>query len=281
MTLKRDNRLNDLSGSQWLYWTDTIYLTNFPPDSTHALRKQHGAMKPPELMAEIISFFTKKGELVLDPFAGVGGTLLGACLAGRRALGYEINPRWVEIYRSLQQDFIMRDGFFYPRGEEKGAEIDAPMFQGDCLVLMPSLAEQSIDAVVTDPPYGCMHQVKGFHKETNFNMFNVQEKNDFANAPDLDSFLELIFRFGQEAWRVLKNKKYLIVMVGDRFIQGEYLPLGFHVAEKLRKVGFKLKGLKIWSNTSTRRRLKPYAVYFSFVPNITHHNILILKKEAN
>ncbi|HHX51098.1 MAG TPA: hypothetical protein GX711_06635 [Clostridia bacterium] len=280
MRTKRDNRLNDLSGSQWLYWTDTIYLTNFPPDITHSLRKRHGAMKPPELMAEIISFFTKKGELVLDPFAGVGGTLLGACLAERRALGYEINPRWVEIYRSLQQDFIMRDGAFYSREEERGVEINATMLLGDCLTLMSSLEEQSIDAVITDPPYGCLHRVKSFHEETNFNMFNVQEEKDFANAPDLESFLELIFRFGQEAWRVLKDRKYLVVMVGDRFIQGEYLPLGFHVGERLRQVGFKLKGLKIWSNTATRRRLKPYAVYLSFVSNITHQNILILKKEA-
>ena len=65
-----ENELNDLSGSEWLYWTGTLYPTNYPPDPTHALRKVHGAMKPPGLMAEIVSFFTKKGELVLDPLPG-------------------------------------------------------------------------------------------------------------------------------------------------------------------------------------------------------------------
>ena len=54
-----DNLLNDLSGSEWLYWTSTIYPTNYPPDPTHPLRKKHGAIKPPQLMAEIIRFFTK------------------------------------------------------------------------------------------------------------------------------------------------------------------------------------------------------------------------------
>ena len=52
-------------------------------------RKAHGANKPPRLMARLIEFFSRGGELVLDPFAGVGGTLLGAaiCRAPRRALG--------------------------------------------------------------------------------------------------------------------------------------------------------------------------------------------------
>ena len=32
-------------------------------------------------MARLIEFFSRGGELVLDPFAGVGGTLLGAAIA--------------------------------------------------------------------------------------------------------------------------------------------------------------------------------------------------------
>ena len=113
--MKKANLLNDLNGSQWLFWTDTLYITNFPPDTTHALRKEHGAMKPPELMAEIIGFFTKRGELVLDPFAGVGGTLLGAALTQRRGIGFELNPRWVEIYRQIQRDYVIHRGKLVPR----------------------------------------------------------------------------------------------------------------------------------------------------------------------
>ena len=79
-----DNLLNDLSGSEWLYWTSTIYPTNYPPDPTHSLRKKHGAIKPPQLMAEIIRFFTKKGESVLI-LAGTG-TLLGAALLRKARL---------------------------------------------------------------------------------------------------------------------------------------------------------------------------------------------------
>ena len=89
-----DNTLNELSGEEWLYFTKSLWTTAYPSELGHAARKAHGANKPPRLMARLIEFFTKPGELVLDPFAGVGGTLLGAaiCRAPRRALGFEIDP---------------------------------------------------------------------------------------------------------------------------------------------------------------------------------------------
>lgn len=278
---KLRNRLNDLDGREWLYWTDTLYITAYPPDATHPLRKKHGAMKPPEVMAEIIRFFTKKGELVLDPFAGVGGTLLGAALAGRASLGFELDPRWVDIYRAIQRDFLVAGGVFRRREETApaGAEIDGEMRQGDCLELLRRLPAESVAAVITDPPYGINHGARGFPEETNFNMTSPRRSGDLGQAPDLGSFLARLQEIGREIRRVLWPGRYLVMLVGDRYQDGEYVPLGFLVAEAMRQVGFKFKGVKIWSNKATRRPLKPYAVKSVFVPNITHQNILILRKE--
>jgi hypothetical protein len=46
----------------------------------------------------------------------------------------------------------------------------------------------------------------------------------------------------------------------------------------MRTVGFELKGVKIWWNATTQRRLKPYGIGNCFVPNITHQNVVILRK---
>jgi DNA modification methylase len=279
----RENTLNDLTPSQWLFWTDTVYITNYPPDATHALRKAHGAMKPPEVMAEIIRFFSKEGELVLDPLAGVGGTLLGAALCGRAALGFELNPAWVEIYERIRREFVVvGERLVEARRVPEGAfarPIEGEMRPGDCLELIRDLGDETVDAVVTDPPYGCEHGATGFSAETNFRMFNPDDPRDFGNAPDLGTYLALIRRLGEQVYRVLRPGRYFVVMVGDRYRGGEYLPLGFLVAQELRAVGFKLKGVKIWCNKATQRPLKPYAVGSCFVPNITHQNILILRKE--
>src|SRR4051794_41418840 len=64
-------------------------------------------------MARLIEFFTRSGELVLDPFAGVGGTLLGAAIARgpRRAIGIELLPRWADVFeRVVCQLTAERDG---------------------------------------------------------------------------------------------------------------------------------------------------------------------------
>jgi DNA modification methylase len=236
-------------------------------------------MKPPELMAEIIRFFTREGELVLDPFAGVGGTLLGAALVRREALGFELNPQWVEVYQGIQKDFVLAGDRLVKRVEApEGEEISGRMVTGDCLKLMATLAPGGAAAIICDPPYGCAHGATGFKNETNFAMLNAGEDNDFGNAADFDAYLALIKRFGSEAMRLLPEGRYLILLIGDRFRDGEYVPLGYLVANVLREVGFKFKGLRLWWNKATQRPLKPYAIGSVFVPNITHQNILVMRR---
>lgn len=279
MVSRRVNRLNNLTGSQWLYFTNTIYITNFPPDETHKLRQKHGAIKPPQLMAQLIEFFTKKGQTVLDPFAGVGSTLIGASLTGRRAIGFELNPEWVDIYRTLQANYVVDNNKLVLKHKTSdGAPLCNEMFSGDCLELITGLEDESMHAVITDPPYGCQHNTGTFQEETNFNMFSDMAA-DFGNAASFADFLDKMEQLGKEVLRVLKPEKYFVIIVGDRYRDGEYVPLGYLVAERMRKVGFSFKGLRIWCNKATQRPLKPYAIPISFVPNITHQNILILKKD--
>ena len=78
-----DNRVNDLTGREWVFWTRSVITKPYPPNLQHALRSQHGGQKPPDLCADLLRVFTKEGQRVLDPFMGVGGVLLGASLCGR------------------------------------------------------------------------------------------------------------------------------------------------------------------------------------------------------
>ena len=281
-----ENRLNDLSGAEWLFWTSTIFETFYPPDATHRLRKAHGAMKPPEMMAEIIRFFTKQGEKVIDPFAGVGGTLLGAALCGRQAVGFELSPDWVAVYKGIQRDFAVVDGRLVRWAEvpkldaphDAAQPIVASMIQGDCMHHLAQVPDQSVDAVIADPPYGCQHGATGFKSETNFAMVRGNDPRDLSLSEDLPQFLARMEAVGSQAFRVLKPGRYLVLIVGDRYMGGEFIPLGVMVADAMRRVGFQFKGMRIWWNKATQRPLRPYAVKTCFVPNIVHQNILVLRR---
>ena len=59
----------------------------------------HQAMFPEELPRRVIKMFTFVGETVLDPFLGSGTTVKAALALGRNAIGYEINPDFIEVIR--------------------------------------------------------------------------------------------------------------------------------------------------------------------------------------
>ena len=63
------------------------------------LAHQHPTEKPVSLAAHFIRLHTRSGELVLDPFAGGGSTLVAAKLLGRSFIGGEIAPEFVDMAR--------------------------------------------------------------------------------------------------------------------------------------------------------------------------------------
>lgn len=59
----------------------------------------HPTPKPVGLMVELIRDFTDVGDVILDPFAGSGTTLVAALYTGRRCIGIELNPKHAALSR--------------------------------------------------------------------------------------------------------------------------------------------------------------------------------------
>ena len=73
----------------------TISVWDILPES--ARRVGHPAPFPVELPRRLIELYTFAGDLVLDPFLGSGSTAVAAVIAGRHYVGYETEPRYVEM----------------------------------------------------------------------------------------------------------------------------------------------------------------------------------------
>ena len=292
------NTLNELSGEEWLYFTKSVWGTAYPSELGHALRKQHGANKPPRLMARLIEFFTTTGELVLDPFAGVGGTLIGAAIARgpRRGLGLEIEPRWVAVYESLIRELSAERGGLGPLvadigssdpGGERGFDPSGlEMRPGDSVALLPAIESDSIDFIATDPPYNIQLPItmsggklaeEHSNRRTDYAMV-TEHDGDLANSADYATFLDRMEEIFGQLRRVLRPERYAAVIVRDAYQEGRYIFTGSDLADRATRAGFTVKGDVIWYQAGTR--LRPYGYPRSFVPNIAHQHVLVLRRET-
>lgn len=75
----------------------TLDVWHMPTES--ARRVGHPAPFPVELPAQLIRLYTYEDDLVLDPFAGSGSSLVAAAILGRRYVGYDLDPTYVELCR--------------------------------------------------------------------------------------------------------------------------------------------------------------------------------------
>ena len=289
------NTLNELSGEEWLYFTKSLWTTAYPSELGHDRRRAHGANKPPRLMARLIEFFTRGGELVLDPFAGVGGTLLGAamCRTPRRGLGFEIEPRWVATYEEVVRDALLeRDGDGVvltdlgsadPGGTRRFDPSGCRMQLGDAAVELAKLDAASIDMVATDPPYnpqlrmtmaGGTAAAAWANRRTDYAMV-TQDPADIANSASYPEYLDRMAGILGECRRVLRDRGYAVLIVRDAYQDGRYRFTGSDLAARAEQVGFIPKGDLVWYQAGTR--LRPYGYPRVFVPNIVHQHILVLQ----
>ncbi len=65
----------------------------------------HPCPKPVALCENYIRQSTKEGETILDPFCGVGSTLIAAAKSGRKAIGIELDKKWFNASVQRIQDF--------------------------------------------------------------------------------------------------------------------------------------------------------------------------------
>ena len=68
-------------------------------DAPRVPRPKHACEKPVALMRRAVRFVSPVGGTILDPFAGVGSTLVAAIEEGRNVIAVEIEPEYCEIIR--------------------------------------------------------------------------------------------------------------------------------------------------------------------------------------
>jgi DNA modification methylase len=268
------NRLNDLTAKEWIPETVSVWIQRgLGQGHAHAqIERLHPAPFSFQDVARLIKFFTKSGELILDPFVGVGSSLKAAAVEGRRGIGIELNKKYVALARQRLKTEL--NGDLWTCHEQK-------VIQGDARLVIPTLEAGSVKLVVTSPPYwNILH--KQDHKAKQERLahgLDTKYSNDPVDLGNIKSYPEFLKEVADTlalTRPVLAEGGHLCVIVGDFRNKSKYYMLHADIAREMEARGFTLKGLNVLYQR--HKRVFPYGFPYGFVPNLHHQYIIILAK---
>lgn len=270
------NILNDLDQKTWLKFQKSWFIHNPPRRKREVLR--HPAKFPETLAQEFIEFFTKRGQVVLDPMAGTGSALVAAMRSGRHSIGIELNPVYAEIARQVvsEERSTMMD---------RDQAVTASIITGDAARFAEIAASNQfppLDYVITSPPYWDMLHSRGAETQSRrrqssgMDVFYSENPLDLGNIPNYALFLEKLAAIYAGLKPYLRPRAYLTIIVKNVKKGGKLYPLAWDLARQLGEV-YRLKDEKIWCQEDIR--LAPYGLGSAWVSNTFHHYCLQFRNE--
>jgi DNA modification methylase len=190
----------------------------------------------PQIPRQAILRFTRPYDLVVDPFVGYGTTLVECQRLGRNGIGVELEPEIAEVAKSRLCEELNPYGVRVEVVEGDSREID---FQR----LLAERGFSGASLVIAHPPY---HDIIKYGKDP----------RNLANAPTLEDFLHSYGKILDNVLTILAKGGYYVLVIGDKYAEGEWIPLGFYTLGETLKRGLKLKAIcvKNFEETLAKRK---------------------------
>jgi DNA modification methylase len=265
--------MNNLTGKEWLQNSFTIWrdITKTPEE----WKLRHPAMFPEQLAERLINIYTKdKGEVIFDPFLGIGSTIKAAYRLGKKGVGIDLNPEYCAVAAKratqLQSDIF--------NGSPK--ELFKPeVFHTDSRSLDKFLKPESVDLVITSPPYWDILNMRRTVDEKEIRKYSNSDK-DIGNISDYEQFLQDLKTIYKKVYDVMKPNKRCCCVVMDIRKKDKFYPLHEDQTRIMREIGFDLEEYVIWDRQKEYNNMKTLGYPFVFRFNKVHEFICIYWKRA-
>lgn len=266
ITEVRTSAINDINLNRWKEYediqTDSLWLVaNRERGGAHSAKYWGNFV--PQIPHQMMRRYTKAGDWVLDVFAGSGTSLIEGQRLGRNTIGIELQP---QVARMARKSIASEPNAFDVTSQivcGDSATIDAKK-------LLRAHGQESAQLVIMHPPY--------------FDIIKFSEdERDLSNAPSVEAFLETIGRVVDNVAPVLDRGRYLAVVIGDKYANGEWVPLGFRTMDAIQQRGFMLKSVivKNFEQTTAKRQQKELWKYRALAGGFyvfKHEYIFVFKK---
>lgn len=257
--INEEKKCNNLTGKEWLQNSFSIWRDLSKTKEEKEFK--HPASYPVCLCEKLIKTFSKNGASILDPFNGIGSSLVAAHNLDRPAVGIDLSDEFCHI-------------------AEKRVEGDANIrvINGDSFVELDNLPDNSFDLCITSPPYWDILNMK--RSADGKESVNYSEKdNDMGNIPNYDKFIHELGLLFSKVNRVLKSGAYCIVNVMDIRKKSEFYPLHSDLATEMQKHGYIFDDIIIWDRQNDYNNMRPLGYPYKYRINKVHEYILIFIKK--
>jgi len=264
------NKLNDLTGTEWLKLTKSFWVSEKCKEDKFAF--QHPAPFLIKDIEKLISMFTKKGMVVLDPFNGVGTTLIASNNLKRKGIGIDLSKKYCTLAKKRLKELDVKSG--------------QKIICGDSIKEISKI-KGKIDYCVTSPPYHNILKNNGqglrAKKENKRNGSRIgieyysEDKNDLGNQKTYKDFLSLFDKIMLAVHKKLKNKKYTSIIISDFTVNKKEVCVQGDIVRIMEKIGFEFSGTTILLQNN--KPLYPFGYPYAYKINHQHQNIITFRKK--
>ena len=256
---------NDINLDNWKeseIWTDSLWII---PERDKLGKHDgfyHGNFVP-QIPRQLILRYTKRNDVVFDPFVGSGTTAYEAENLGRHFIGVDIQPELIKHIKGKM------DNKNYFAELIAGDSTDQKTFS-DIVEILNKKKIRNVQLAILHPPYADIIKFSDL-------------KDDLSNTKSLKEFLGKFAEVLKNTVDILDKNRYLAIVIGDKYSAGQWIPLGFYCMNEAQKLGLTLKSVIIKNMAGNRAKQNKegiwrYRALSSDYYIFKHEYILIFKK---
>lgn len=238
LTEIKTSKINDLNLNRWKEYqdilTESLWILD-KRDKSGAHNAGYWGNFIPQIPNQFLRRYTKQGEWVLDPFLGSGTTLIECKRLGRNGVGVELQPEVVEI---ANKNISAEENKFNIKTEIITADSTELNFKQE----LEKRGIKSVQFLIMHPPYWDIIKFSS-------------NKKDLSNAKSIEEFLNLFGKVVDNTYDILDKGRYFAVVIGDKYSQGEWIPLAFYTMNEVLKRRYILKSIIIKNFEETKGKI--------------------------
>ncbi|PIU63578.1 MAG: DNA methylase [Armatimonadetes bacterium CG07_land_8_20_14_0_80_40_9] len=237
----KTSSLNDIDLNNWKAYddviTDSLWLMGSRDRSGMHTGELHGNFIP-QIPHQALLRYTKQGDTVLDTFLGSGTTLIECKRLGRNGIGIELIPDLAKKSKGL---VALEENPYRVNTKVIIGDSCSPQTVQKVQEILDKQGQDKVQLIIMHPPY---HDIIKFSAHP----------QDLCNAPTTEDFLEKFSTVVRSTYDLLERKRALVLVIGDKYSKGEWIPLSFHTMQKVLDNGYKLKSIVIKNIVGNRAK---------------------------